>query len=532
MKRVAVSSAIGGILLALLLLLVWPWPFPEQSVETGRVMRLGLWRPVKTTAEIDPPFGFAWGDSMARVEALLGYSGARIASREIEASNEYWNVEGLVQSGLKDTRFLFRNNSLSEVELQCQFDAWPGEQYKNRVEELRAFFDAKYRGGRPSVPIVREGSGRDRQFGYGWRFRESSLKIFWRAVANAGGLFVNNLVIHYRGNGASTEPDWQDADAKRWQDEILSPLLASKLSAATNAIPAESALGITESKLLNTSETDQTAYALSIAVKLRANTEIDSTEAEVQVNFYDATSDRQLVLTDAEVNYDWRSHRDWKEANPETLTVSYIRRRSPNERASRKLFGYTTAVYYQGKLESVRADPAKLLNLFPVRTFISPFERAQEAAGRGDFAAAARLYQRSADEGNLFALENLAWFYARGRGVERDYNKAGLFYERAALQNSPRALNALAWFLATCPDDAFRNGKEAIGHATKACELVYWAEWKYIDTLATAWAETGDFKRAVAYEELAMGTAGSDDEANQKMRTRLALYQERQPFRE
>ena len=70
------------------------------------------------------------------------------------------------------------------------------------------------------------------------------------------------------------------------------------------------------------------------------------------------------------------------------------------------------------------------------------------AAGRGDFLAAANLYRRSADRGNLFALENLAWFYARGKGVEKNERQAAIYYERAALQNTPRALNALAWFLA------------------------------------------------------------------------------------
>ena len=232
------------------------------------------------------------------------------------------------------------------------------------------------------------------------------------------------------------------------------------------------------------------------------------------------------------MNYDWQSHRDWKEKNPETLTVSYVRGRDPGQSAGRKLFGYIAAVYYDGKLESVRADPVKLLNLFPIRTFVSPFESAQDAAGRGDFASAARLYQQSANQGNLFALENLAWFYARGRGVEQDYHKAALFYERAALQNTPRALNALAWFLATCPDDAVRNGREAVREATKACELSYWQEGKYIDTLAAALAESGDFKRALAYEEQAMTTKGVDNESRQKMDARLALYRKGQPVRD
>src|SRR6202011_2211530 len=47
-----------------------------------------------TTVEIDPPFGFHWGDSTARVEALLGYAGAQITSRAITGDGQAWTAEG------------------------------------------------------------------------------------------------------------------------------------------------------------------------------------------------------------------------------------------------------------------------------------------------------------------------------------------------------------------------------------------------------------------------------------------------------
>jgi TPR repeat protein len=137
-----------------------------------------------------------------------------------------------------------------------------------------------------------------------------------------------------------------------------------------------------------------------------------------------------------------------------------------------------------------------------------------------------------ADRGNLFALENLAWFYAHGRGVPKDARQAAVFYERAALQNTPRSLNALAWFLATCDDTAVRNGPEAIRQATKACELSYWQEWKYIDTLAAGWAETGDFKRAIEYEQQALGFKNLAEQDRNRLQERLVLYQKRQRVRE
>ena len=539
MKNALTLLAIGAIILVLALLAIWPPPFVEtfqrrQRPEAHQVTA----NPVKTAVSIDPPLGFHWGDSMAHVEALLGYSAARITARSATGDTETWRVEGLIQPGLKDTRFLFQNNALREVELCCQYDSWSWPQYQARLEELRAFFDAKYHRGEPSQQIVTsERTGpREKRVGYGWRFQNAYVGVFCRSFPSPSGQppVVNDLVIHYAGAQSRVDRRQLDGTENRWSDEVSSPPLAQKIQRTATEFPAESSFGITNWKLINVSHTGRTAFTLQIDVKLRPAATVDPNKALVNVNFYDVVGEKEIVLTDAKVNYEWRSRRDWKATNPETLTVAYTSdvAELPKPAAGRKLFGYVAAVYYDGKLESVRAEPLKLLNLFPIRTYTSPFEEAQNDVARGDFASAAQLYRRSADEGNLFALENLAWFYAHGKGVERDYHQAAVLYERAALQNTPRALNALAWFLATCPDSTVRNGGEAMGHAVRACELTYWQEWKQIDTLAAACAEVGDFERAMNYEREAMDLAGVDEEARKKMEQHLGLYQQRQPCRD
>lgn len=106
---------------------------------------------------------------------------------------------------------------------------------------------------------------------------------------------------------------------------------------------------------------------------------------------------------------------------------------------------------------------------------------------------------------------------------------------REAIQSNPKddwSYNLLAWIEATCPDSSVRDGKEAISLATKACELTHWKESSWLDTLAAAYAESGDFQRAIQFEEQALRAGNSPDSEQKAMRERLALYKQSQPYRE
>ncbi len=112
-------------------------------------------------------------------------------------------------------------------------------------------------------------------------------------------------------------------------------------------------------------------------------------------------------------------------------------------------------------------------------------------------------------------------------------------YDRAindctnALRLDPRnpwAHNDLAWLRATCPVARVRNGKEAIEAATSACELTNWGNWEYIDTLAGAFAEAGDFEKAVKYQEQAIQMRGVADGDRREMAQRLSIYKRHRPY--
>ena len=105
--------------------------------------------------------------------------------------------------------------------------------------------------------------------------------------------------------------------------------------------------------------------------------------------------DNEIKLTDADVSYEWLTpNHDWANSNSETLAVTYIRPKSkgksaesdlaaaaaainpakkgkpakaspPPDGGSRKYLGYIVRIYYNDQLQDKRAEPNKLLTLFP-----------------------------------------------------------------------------------------------------------------------------------------------------------------------
>jgi tetratricopeptide (TPR) repeat protein len=93
-----------------------------------------------------------------------------------------------------------------------------------------------------------------------------------------------------------------------------------------------------------------------------------------------------------------------------------------------------------------------------------------------------------------------------------------------------RALSDRAWFRATCPDSSFRNGQQAVKDAKAACSIMEWKDESMIDTLAAAYAETGDFDSAMRYTSQALAVKGISSDDAKLFREHLALFQQRKRF--
>ncbi len=174
-----------------------------------------------------------------------------------------------------------------------------------------------------------------------------------------------------------------------------------------------------------------------------------------------------------------------------------------------------------------------------------------------DYSEAIRLYPYWANTFN-----NRGWTWHRKQELDRaiaDYNEAirldpkcvlaianrglarqdkGEYYK--ALEDYGRAVKvdpkyargwaARAWLYATCPDKKFRDGKLAIESATRACELTGWKEADKLGVLAAAYAEAGDFAKAVRWQEKA-NERYVDPEDRKKGVERLWLFKDNKPFR-
>jgi tetratricopeptide (TPR) repeat protein len=158
-----------------------------------------------------------------------------------------------------------------------------------------------------------------------------------------------------------------------------------------DGIPEGSTFGISDVGVNQNDDPDaETNLTLRIAIKARPNAiGIDHTKVKIQVFFYDTIDNKDVALTDADVTYEWVTpNHDWKSTNPEVLGVTYVRpknrgvsteeaaqsvtpgkktkpKSSSTSGGRRKYLGYIVRIYYNDQLQAVRADPTKLLNLFP-----------------------------------------------------------------------------------------------------------------------------------------------------------------------
>ncbi len=113
-----------------------------------------------------------------------------------------------------------------------------------------------------------------------------------------------------------------------------------------------------------------------------------------------------------------------------------------------------------------------------------------------------------------------------------EYAEARADLQRAIRLNPkhPNAFKNLAWLQATCPDSSFRNGAEAEANAARAWQLNEGRSAEWLEILAAAHAEAGQFDKAVDCQSRFL--AACPAKATPEQQARLDDYRAGRPYRD
>lgn len=134
-------------------------------------------------------------------------------------------------------------------------------------------------------------------------------------------------------------------------------------------------------------------------------------------------------------------------------------------------------------------------------------------------------------------IEMVRYRRAQAYHEMKQYDKAHADFAAAKQRDPdyPNLMNAWAWQLATCPDPKYRDGKLAVKLATQT---------RHLETIAAAYAESGDFDKAIEYQLDAIAQLEGRPEPEtqaamnrrelkkSRMEARLKKYESGKPHRE
>ncbi len=180
----------------------------------------------------------------------------------------------------------------------------------------------------------------------------------------------------------------------------------------------------------------------------------------------------------------------------------------------------------EGSLDEAESQLRQALTLDP-RQAEAYYQLGRLSAGRRATGEAIAFWERALRVDSQFADAHRALgdaLYAWGEAA------AALSHWREVIRlrpNDAATLRQAAWLLATWPDPAIRDGREAVAFAVRALQLSG-RDPNVLDALAAAYAETGQYAEAVLTARRALALPG----ATSAIHDRAELYKSRKPFRE
>lgn len=189
------------------------------------------------------------------------------------------------------------------------------------------------------------------------------------------------------------------------------------------------------------------------------------------------------------------------------------------------------AWFYKGEYDKAIADYTHALEVNPNRAetyhnrggawfYKSRYDQAISDYTRG--------LEISPDDSEAYNNRGAVWYY------KGDYEKAIADHAKALeiSEDCAEAYQQMAWIFASCPIDEYRDGAKAVDMARKAVALKPLPN--ILDTLAAAYAETGQFEDAVKTqkEAIALLKESGRTQSLTKYGERLDAYENQQPWRD
>ncbi len=205
------------------------------------------------------------------------------------------------------------------------------------------------------------------------------------------------------------------------------------------------------------------------------------------------------------------------------VLVTKLRNRLPGDEESLEgIEAFETAALHEalGKLHVLRDDVETAVNEYKKALWLNPSSSC--------LADSSQLRSSLGDETLANALDYYIDATEKCDGGEYE---AAIQAYREAIDEAPDfpwGWNDLAWLMATCSEPAYRDGDAAVKYATTASGLAGDRYYNFLDTLAAAYAEAGDFAKAAEIAEKVVRLV--PDDARDEYRFTLDRYRSGQPW--
>jgi hypothetical protein len=149
--------------------------------------------------QINPPFGFYWGETEQAIELVVSRAQARVVDRSVVNGRDTWTIGGLAQPALRRAIIYFGTaKTLVEVELQYEHPEWDLVAYEDFLNSARKRLEAKYG---PPIVLARdkkpEGDIMETVVGYRWQQSSSSIQLIFYSAQRNNDVY-RTVSLHYR----------------------------------------------------------------------------------------------------------------------------------------------------------------------------------------------------------------------------------------------------------------------------------------------------------------------------------------------